>query len=72
VDPYSKVADYSALPDADLVLITHHHQDHLDTAALNPVLKEGTAIVGTQTVAGSLKDVIVMKKGDSKKIREST
>jgi len=69
VDPYSKVADYSALPDADLVLITHHHQDHLDTAALNPVLKEGTAIVGTQTVAGSLKDVIVMKNGDSKKIK---
>ncbi|HON10688.1 MAG: MBL fold metallo-hydrolase [Fibrobacter sp.] len=69
VDPYSKVADYSTLPDADLVLITHHHQDHLDTAALNQILKQGTVIVGTQTVAGSLKDAVVMKNGDSKKIK---
>lgn len=69
VDPYSKVANYSVLPDADLVLITHHHQDHLDTAALNQVLKQGTVIIGTQTVAGSVKDAIVMKNGDSKTIK---
>jgi len=69
VDPYSKVANYSALPDADLVLITHHHQDHLDTAALNQVLKQGTVILGSQTVAGSVKDAIVMKNGDSKTIK---
>jgi hypothetical protein len=25
VDPYSKVADYSKLPKADLILITHEH-----------------------------------------------
>lgn len=69
VDPYSKVANYSALPDADLVLITHHHQDHLDTAALNQVLKQGTVIIGSQTVAGSVKDAIVMKNGDSKTLK---
>ena len=28
VDPYSQVADYSQLPEADLILITHEHQDH--------------------------------------------
>jgi len=69
VDPYSKVADYSALPDADLVLITHHHQDHFDTDALNQALKQGTVIIGSQTVAGSVKDAIVMKNGDSKTIK---
>lgn len=69
VDPYSKVANYSALPDADLVLITHHHQDHLDTAALNQVLKQGTVIIGSQTVAGSVKGAIVMKNGDNKIIK---
>src|ERR1035437_2586344 len=37
VDPYSKLADYSKLPKADLVFITHEHQDHLDVAALQHV-----------------------------------
>ena len=34
VDPVSMYADYSALPKADLILITHEHPDHLDTKAI--------------------------------------
>ncbi|WP_165042925.1 MBL fold metallo-hydrolase [Dysgonomonas sp. ZJ709] len=34
VDPYSSVADYSKLPKADLILLTHEHRDHLDSAAI--------------------------------------
>ena len=45
VDPYSKVADYSLLPKADGVLITHEHQDHLDKAALQHILTPETDIV---------------------------
>ena len=34
VDPYSKVADFTQRPKADLILITHQHGDHLDPVAI--------------------------------------
>jgi hypothetical protein len=34
VDPWTEVGNYTSLPKADIVLITHHHRDHLDPAAL--------------------------------------
>ncbi|MGL5512561.1 MAG: MBL fold metallo-hydrolase, partial [Sporomusa sp.] len=45
VDPYSKLADYSLLPKADAVLITHQHQDHLDLTALAAIIDSDTDIV---------------------------
>jgi len=38
VDPYSAVADYSALPGADIVLVTHEHSDHLDLKAIEKII----------------------------------
>ena len=53
IDPYSTVADYAALPRADLILLTHDHADHLDEKALalvqgGLILKNGE----TRTVRG--------------------
>ncbi len=45
VDPWSDLADYAALPKADLILITHSHPDHLDRAAITAASKEGTVVV---------------------------
>ena len=30
VDPVNQYADYSKMPKADLILITHEHRDHLN------------------------------------------
>jgi L-ascorbate metabolism protein UlaG (beta-lactamase superfamily) len=68
VDPWSKLADYSALPKADLILITHAHGDHLDTAAIRKTSKAGTVLIVTSEVAGIINRGEVMKNGDSKSV----
>ena len=66
IDPWSKLADYSNLPKADLVLITHHHQDHLDPIALEKTRKPTTRLIITELCRTAVPDGIVMKNGDSR------
>ncbi len=68
VDPYSGVADYSKLPKADMILLSHEHMDHLDPKALGAVRKEKTVVVLTETVAKEVQGGMVMKNGDVKTI----
>ena len=60
IDPFGKVADYSRLPKADLILITHEHGDHLDLQALASLRTDQTQIVLTEACAGQVKGGIVM------------
>ena len=64
VDPYGKLADYTKLPKADLILITHEHPDHLDRDAIQHLRTEKTVIVLTAACAPKLADGRVMKNGD--------
>jgi L-ascorbate metabolism protein UlaG (beta-lactamase superfamily) len=64
VDPYSRVAEYSELPDADLVMITHDHGDHLDPDALKEIVTSSTVIFCNEASGGSLEKARVMHKGD--------
>jgi len=64
VDPYGDVADYSRLPKADLVLVTHDHFDHLDVTALNRGLKDGTVVIGNRAVAARVRGAIAMTNGE--------
>jgi L-ascorbate metabolism protein UlaG (beta-lactamase superfamily) len=45
VDPVGDVADYSDMPPADLVLVTHEHGDHLSSEVLTAVVGEGTVLI---------------------------
>ncbi|MCE5209187.1 MAG: MBL fold metallo-hydrolase [Chloroflexi bacterium] len=65
VDPYSHVADYSQLPKADLILITHEHSDHLDITALMQVRTGKTELVINQASLKLVKDGIVMHNGEA-------
>lgn len=64
VDPFSKLADYSTFPKANLILITHEHGDHLDQGALEKVRTDRTILILTETCAAKVSGGIVMKNGD--------
>lgn len=68
VDPYSRVADYSLLPQADLIIITHEHGDHFNPDVIAMIRKEDTRIILTEICAEKVKGGIVMKNGDIKTV----
>ena len=69
VDPYSSVADYSQLPKADLILITHEHGDHLDLPALAQVRTQQTDVILTEACDGQVTGGIVMHNGDERTVQ---
>ena len=64
VDPVGQYADYSKLPKADLVLITHEHGDHLDAKALGLISKPKTKFILNQSSAEKFGKGETMKNGD--------
>lgn len=64
IDPYSKVANYSLQPHANLVLITHHHSDHLDKVALEQITDSSTIFVTNVTAGKIIKGANVLKIGE--------
>jgi len=68
VDPWSRLADYTQLPKADIILVTHEHGDHLDATAIKHISTEKTALVYTEKCAEQMSGGMVMKNGDSKTV----
>lgn len=65
VDPVSRYADYSQMPEADIILITHAHGDHFDKSALDKILTEETELIYTQKCADQYSGGTVMENGDT-------
>lgn len=72
IDPYSTVADYAALPRADLILLTHDHADHLDQAALALVRTPVTDIVLPPVCADRVQGGLILKNGETRTVRGIT
>ena len=62
VDPWSQ-ANYSALPKADVILVTDIHGDHLDPKAIAAVRKASTVIVAPGAVAKTMTEAEVVSNG---------
>jgi L-ascorbate metabolism protein UlaG (beta-lactamase superfamily) len=75
IDPVMREADYAKLPDADIILVTHEHGDHLDLTAIKHILKEDCPVIMTQTCLNNLEDfkpAIVMRNGEVKTFKSIT
>lgn len=70
VDPWTQLADYSNMPKADLILLTHEHRDHLDLKAIEILRTEKTDVVLTRTSSSQVKDGMVMNNGDVRIVKD--
>lgn len=65
-DKVQPVTDYTTMPKADYILVTHEHADHLDAKAIEQLTKDGTTLVvnprSSEILGGKGK---VMKNDDS-------
>lgn len=65
-DKVQPVTDYSSMPKADYILVTHEHADHLDAKAIEQLSKSSTVLItnprSSELLGGKGK---VMRNGDS-------
>ena len=67
VDPTSP-GDYSKAAQADLILITDIHPDHLDPAAIAKVRKAGAPVVAPSAAADKIENPTVINNGETKTV----
>ena len=69
IDPVTKLGtktiDYTAMPKADYILVTHEHHDHLDQEAINQLTGDKTQLITNQRCAEMLGYGQMMANGDA-------
>ena len=73
VDPVGEAVlpatDYSLLPKANIILVTHEHRDHFDREALTMLRTASTAIYTNRAVHRDFRSSIPLANGDSVQYR---
>jgi L-ascorbate metabolism protein UlaG (beta-lactamase superfamily) len=64
VDPDGRLADFSRLPKADLILVSHQHGDHFDARALETLRQPSTEIFVTPLCLPLPAAARTLKNGD--------
>ncbi len=72
VDPVGGKADYAAMPDADIILITHDHRDHFDRRAIEEIRTPNTEVIHTRATNKNIIGGTVLKNGESLLLRGIT
>ena len=63
-DPVMREADYSKMPSADLILITHEHSDHFDLEALKNIRTAKTILICPPVCKKAAGTCSVIKNGE--------
>lgn len=63
LDPVGEYADYALLPEADVILVTHAHADHLDSKAVSKIAGTDTVILLNEESWRILGEGTVMQNG---------
>jgi L-ascorbate metabolism protein UlaG (beta-lactamase superfamily) len=67
VDPTSQ-GNYAGLPQADLILITHSHGDHMDPKLVAQLKKAGTVTLGPEVVAQAIPETTLIAAGGTRTV----
>jgi L-ascorbate metabolism protein UlaG (beta-lactamase superfamily) len=68
IDPVRSSGNYTNLPKADLILVTHEHPDHLDSQLINDLKKQGTIMLCNAKSSLKVNWAQIMKAGDRKSV----
>jgi L-ascorbate metabolism protein UlaG (beta-lactamase superfamily) len=69
VDPVEEFANYTKLPKAGIILVTHDHSDHLSPTAVAAVRTPATEIILTEKCAGRITGATVLRNGETKIVK---
>lgn len=63
LDPCCSEADFTKLPKADAILITHHHDDHFDPKAIEMLRMNDTVIIANSVVGEQIEGAEILGEG---------